>query len=135
VGGGFNCGIGDSQETELARTRHSGHDFCDATQAQPDMHSESDATSYRDGLIEVMGAGQSVGLPPPRRSLAAVRNYLEGRALEQQQSLWSRSVEWGVANSSGSGLTTGQSLPIVGETVGLHQMPLELIESAIQLFP
>jgi len=76
--------------------------------------------------------GQPVGLPPQRRSLAAIRSYLESRALEQQRILWSFSVEGDAASSAGIWSAPGQFLRVIGQTIGLHQMPSQLVELAIQ---
>ncbi len=76
--------------------------------------------------------GQPVGLPPQRRSLTAIRSYLETLALEQQRILWSFSVDGDAAGSTGQWPASGQFLRVTGQTIGLAQMPLQLVESAIQ---
>ena len=70
--------------------------------------------------------GQPVGLPPQRRSLTAIRSYLETLALEQHRILWSFSVDGDAAVSAGT------FLRVAGQTIGLAQMPLQLVENAIQ---
>ena len=89
-------------------------------------------SSAPGGQIEVMLDGQPVGLPPQRRSLAAIRSYLEGMALEQQRILWSFCVDGEVATSAGLLAVPGQFARVTGQTIGLEQMPLQLVESAIQ---
>ena len=96
------------------------------------MHSDSNDGSFPERRLEVMLDGQPVGLPPQRRSLAAIRSYLEGRALEQQRILWSFSVEGDAASSGGPLSAPGQFLRVIGQTIGLAQVPLQLVENAIQ---
>jgi len=83
-------------------------------------------SSAPEAHIEVMLDGQPVGLPPQRRSLTAIRSYLETLALEQQRILWSFKVEGEAAGSA------RQFLRVTGQTIGLAQMPLQLVENAIQ---
>ena len=76
--------------------------------------------------------GQPVGLPPQWRSLAAIRSYLESLALEQQRILWSLSVVGDAANLAGPYSAPRSLLRVIGQTIGLAQMPLQLVENAIQ---
>ncbi len=93
-------------------------DFCD---------SSSPTTEF-----EVLLDGQPVDLPPQRRSPGAIRSYLETLAMEQQRILWLFSID-GEAESSANLLSApGQFLRIIGETIALDQMPLQLVENAIQ---
>ena len=96
------------------------------------MYSNSNDSSSPESPIEVMLDGQPVGLPPQRRSLAAIRSYLESRALEQQRILWSFSVEGDAASSTEASSSPGQFLRVIGQTIGLDQMPLQLVENAMQ---
>ena len=91
-----------------------------------DMCSDSNDSSFPEGRLEVMLDGQPVGLPPQRRSLPAIRSYLETLALEQHRILWSFSVDGDPAVSAGT------FLRVAGQTIGLAQMPLQLVENAIQ---
>jgi hypothetical protein len=91
-----------------------------------DMCSDSNDSPSSKGQLEVMLDGQPVGLPPQRRSLTAIRSYLEALALEQQRILWSFSVDGDAAS------TAGKFLRVTGQTIGLARMPLQLVEDAIQ---
>src|ERR1017187_1030100 len=90
------------------------------------MCSDSNDSSFPEGRLEVMLDDQPVGLPPQRRSLTAIRSYLESLALEQQRIIWLFSVD-GDATSS-----AGRFLRITCQTIGLDKMPLQLVENAIQ---
>jgi hypothetical protein len=96
------------------------------------MCPDSNDSSLREGRLEVMLDGQPVGLPPQRRSLAAIRSYLETLALEQQRILWSFSVDGSPASASAPLPAAGQFLRVTGQTIALAAMPLQLVESAIQ---
>ena len=52
--------------------------------------------------------------------------------MEQQRILWSFCVDGGEANSPGLLDAPGQFVRVTGQTIGLEQMPLQLVESAIQ---
>jgi hypothetical protein len=90
------------------------------------MRSDSNDSSFPEGQLEVMLDGQPVGLPPQRRSLTAIRSYLESLALEQQRIIWLFSVDGDAASSA------GRLLRITCQTIGLDKMPLQLVENAIQ---
>ena len=62
------------------------------------MCSDSNDSSFPEGRLEVMLDGQPVGLPPQRRSLTAIRFYLESLALEQQRIIWLFSVDGDAAS-------------------------------------
>jgi hypothetical protein len=96
------------------------------------MYSDSNDSSFPEGRLEVMLDGQPIGVPPQRRSLAAIRSYLESLALEQQRILWSFRVEGEEASSAGPLPAAGQFLRVSGQTIGLAEMPLQLVENAIQ---
>lgn len=105
--------------------------MCAPSPAQTDMYSNSNDSSSPAAQIEVMLDGQPVGVPPQRRSLAAIRSYLETRALEQQRILWSFSVEGDAASSAGMLAAPGQLRRVTAQTIGLDQMPLQVVENAI----
>jgi hypothetical protein len=90
------------------------------------MCSDSNDSSFPEGRLEVMLDGQPVGLPPQRRSLTAIRSYLESLALEQQRIIWLFSVDGDAVSSA------GRFLRITCQTIGLDKMPLQLVENAIQ---
>ncbi len=96
------------------------------------MHSDSSDSSSPTTQFEVFLDGQLVSLPTRRRSPAAIRSYLEGLALEQQRILWSFSVDGEAESSAGLLSAPGQFLRVIGQTIGLEQVPLQLVENAIQ---
>ena len=96
------------------------------------MFSDSNDGSFPERRLEVRLDGQLVGLPPQRRSLAAIRSYLECLALEQQRILWSFSVDGEAASSAGPLSAPGQFLRVIGQTIELAQVPRQLVENAIQ---
>ena len=96
------------------------------------MHSDAFNSTSPSGRIEVFLDGQPVVLPRQRRSPAAIRSYLEGLALEQQRILWSFSIDGEAESSAGLLSAPGQFLRVIGQTLGLEQVPLQLVENAIQ---
>ena len=95
------------------------------------MYSDSNNPSSPESQIEVVLDGRRVGVPPQRRSLAAIRSYLESRALEQQRVLWSFRVVGDATGSAGVSSAPGQFLRVQAQTIGLDQMPLQLVENAL----
>ena len=90
------------------------------------MCPDSNDSSLPEGRLEVVLDGRPVGLPPQRRSLAAIRSYLETLALEQERILWSFTVDRDAASS------VEKFLRVTGQTIGLAQMPLQLVENTIR---
>jgi hypothetical protein len=96
------------------------------------MYSDSTDPSSPESQIEVMLDGRRVGVPLQWRTLTDIRSYLESRAREQQRMLW-LFIVLGEATSPAELLSApDQSLHIVGQSIGLDQMPLYLVEIAIQ---
>src|ERR1035438_8118300 len=92
-----------SFQQEIGPTGHIRHGLCATLHAQTDMYSDSNNPSSPESQIEVVLDGRRVGVPPQWRTLAAIRSYLESRALEQQRVLWSFRVvgdETGLAGVS-----------------------------------
>ncbi len=75
--------------------------------------------------------GQPVVLPAQRRSLAAIRSYLETLALEQQRILFSFRVDGARVNLSAMLPTQAHFAKIEAETLDLAQVPLQLIKTAM----
>ncbi len=96
------------------------------------MHSDSCDSSSPTTQFEVLLDGQQIVLPPQRRSPAAIRSYLEALAMEQQRILWSFSIDGEAEGSAGLLSAPGQFLRVIGQTIGLDQVPLQLVENAIQ---
>jgi hypothetical protein len=95
------------------------------------MYSDAFDSSSPMGQIEVFLDGQPVALPAQRRSPAAIRSFLEALALEQQRILWSFSIDGEADSSAGLLSAPGQFLRVSGQTIGLEQVPLQLVENAI----
>jgi hypothetical protein len=96
------------------------------------MHSDLRDSSSTGRCLEVMLDGLPVTLPPERRSLAAIRSYLETLALEQHRILCSFCVD-GKPVDLGQPMTARKPFARVeGTTIDLAQMPLQLVETAMQ---
>lgn len=82
--------------------------------------------------IDVKLDGLSVEIPPERRSLSGICAYLESMALQQQRILCSLVVDGEPINLTQppSGVKTFTS--IEAETMGLHDVPMQLIKAALQ---
>src|SRR5260221_14771673 len=88
------------------------------------MHPELRPSASTGATLEVMLDGQPVVLPAQRRSLAAIRSYLETLALEQQRLLFSFRVDGARVNLSAMLPTHSQFAKIEAETIDLTQVPL-----------
>jgi len=81
--------------------------------------------------VEVLLDGQPVNLPTERRSLSGIRTYLEALALENERVLCHFNVDGRPAKFSQ--LAAKHSFArIEGRTVGLTEMPLRMLETALQ---
>jgi hypothetical protein len=91
--------------------------------------------------VKVLLDGQPIALPPERRSLGAIRTYLETLALENQRMLCS----WSVDGLEGRSAKNAAPRPancadsakisfsrIEARTVSLNEMPLRMLETALQ---
>lgn len=74
--------------------------------------------------------GQPVLLPPQRKSLAAIRSYLEVIALEQQRILYSLRVDGARINLAAMLPTQSRFARVEAETIDLNEVPLQLIRTA-----
>ena len=95
------------------------------------MHQELRDSASTGADLKVLLDGQPVLIPAQRRSIAAIRAYLEILALEQQRILFSFRVD-------GARVTLAAMLPtqsrfnrIEAETLDLTQVPLQLIKTAM----
>jgi hypothetical protein len=85
------------------------------------------------GDIEVRLDGTLVVLPPERRSLTAIRSYLESLALHQQRILCWISVDGEPVNLTHQAMAGLNDFSQVdGETIGLNEVPVQLIRAALQ---
>ena len=89
-----------------------------------------DSSSVRED-IQVLLDGSPVELPDERRSLSAIRSYLETLALERQRVLYSFSVD-GAPVSSRANLAPIGFSRVEAETFDLDEMPVRIIDMAIQ---
>src|SRR5688572_1291473 len=95
------------------------------------MKSEIWDSSATHQEVEVKLDGHAVELPTERRSLNAIRSYLETLALEQQRILCSFTVDGAQANLSQSSWSQKSFVRVEGKTVSLDRMPLQSIETAM----
>lgn len=95
------------------------------------MHPElRDSASTRADL-QVILDGKPVVIPAKRRSLAAIRCYLETLALNQERILFSFRVDGARINLSAMLPTQSQFTKIEAETIDLTEIPLQLIKTAM----
>jgi hypothetical protein len=96
------------------------------------MYSDSSPARRPEAPLEILLDGQMVFLPPRRRSLAAIRSYLETIALEQQRFLCSFWVD-GQPLGLGECLENGRRFARVeGKTIDLAHVPLQIVNTARQ---
>jgi len=81
--------------------------------------------------LTVILDGRPVGVPAQRRSLAAIRAYLETLALEQQRIVFSFRVDGARVNLSAMLPIQTRFAKIEAETIDLAQVPLQLIKTAM----
>lgn len=82
-------------------------------------------------LVRVVLDGQPVSLPAERRSINAIRCYLETLALERQRVLFTFTVDGAAAKPCPDPERTS-FVQVEGTSVDLIEMPLRLIETALQ---
>jgi len=111
-------------QPELARFLHK-------RQVQLTMHPELRNSASTGADLTVMLDGQAVALPAERRSLAAIRAYLEILALEQQRILFSLRVDGARINLSAMLPTQRKFARVEAETIGLSEVPLQLVRTAL----
>lgn len=81
--------------------------------------------------IQVTLDGQRVDLPAERRSLTAIRAYLEALAMEQQRILCAFSVDGRPANLAHFPADRNGFTRVAAETVDLDDLPRHLIRTAL----
>ena len=95
------------------------------------MYSElRDSASTGADLVVTLD-GHPVPLPSPRRSLAAIRCYLETMAMERQRLLFSFRVDGARINLSAMLPTHSTFTKVEAETIDLAQVPLQLVKTAL----
>jgi hypothetical protein len=95
------------------------------------MHPELRNSASTGAELQVMLDGQPVVVPAQRRSLAAIRSYLEILALDQQRLLFSFRVDGARVNLSAMLPTQTHFAKIEAETIDLIQVPLQLVKTAM----
>lgn len=85
-----------------------------------------------DSAVRVVLDGQPVTLPEERRSINAIRCYLETLALERQRILFTFTVDAGAQISTTEPNGEICRVRVEGETVDPTEMPLRLVETALQ---
>jgi hypothetical protein len=95
------------------------------------MHQDLRDTASTGADLIVMLDGRPVPLPPQRRSLAAIRSYLETLALEQQRILFSLRIDGARINLSAMLPTQRKFGRVEAETIDLAEVPLKLIKTAM----
>jgi len=84
------------------------------------------------GDIEVMLDGLPVGLPSGRRSLTAIRSFLETLAMERQRILCTFNVDGQPANLTQPFGSRADFFRVEAESIDLDEMPLQLLKTARQ---
>jgi hypothetical protein len=88
--------------------------------------------SCSNGNVEVLLDGTPVDVPSERRSAAAIRCYLDTLALQQHRILCSFHLD-GQPTEPGRPLAAyGSFSRVEGQTMDLDEMPLQLIQTAMQ---
>ncbi len=82
--------------------------------------------------LQVWLDGRLVSLPSDRRSLTAIRSYLDMLALERQRILYYLSVDGERASFAELPQRQTPFARVEGETLDLDQMPLQLIRMALE---
>lgn len=95
------------------------------------MHQELRDSASTGADLKVLLDGQPVLIPAQRRSIAAIRAYLEILALEQQRILFSFRVDGARVNLAAMLPTQSRFNRIEAETLDLTQVPLQLIKTAM----
>ena len=96
------------------------------------MRSDASETRSIHEQIDVLLDGLPIQVPPERRSLAAIRSYLEALALQHQRIVCAFSVDGERANL-GHPLAGRKTFRRVdAKTIQLDQMPLQFLETALQ---
>jgi hypothetical protein len=89
-------------------------------------------SSRPSGQVEVRLDGLPVELPSERRSFGAIRSYLELLALQQQRILCSLFVDGEPVNLTQPLAGFKPFARVEGETMGLNEVPAQLIKAALQ---
>ena len=95
------------------------------------MHSDAGELSSANELAVLLD-GLPVSLPAERRTLPAIRSYLDMLALGRQRILFSLCIDGRRADLMHPGQEPVTFRRVEGETLELSELPLQLIRTAIQ---
>jgi hypothetical protein len=84
------------------------------------------------GEVEATLDGAPITVPPERRTFIAIRSYLESLALQQQRLLCWLSVDGEPISPGQPGIMREPFTRVDGETMSLNEVPLQLIQAALQ---
>jgi hypothetical protein len=84
------------------------------------------------GEVEVKLDGILIEVPSERRSLTAIRSYLESLALQQQRILCALCVDDRPVSLSQCALPKTPFTRVEGESIGLGDVPVQLLKAALQ---
>lgn len=88
--------------------------------------------SVPHSAIDVKLDGHSVDIPPERRSLVGICAYLEAMALRKERILCSLVVDGEPVNLTQPPTSVKSFANIEAETMGLNEVPVQLIRAALQ---
>jgi hypothetical protein len=87
---------------------------------------------FVSGDLETTLDGTPIAVPPERRTLSAIRSYLESLALQQQRILCWLSVDGEPIGLCQPGIVLTSFTRVDGETMSLNEVPVQLIRAALQ---
>lgn len=87
---------------------------------------------FSERKIEVKLDGLPIEIPAERQSLAAVHSYLELAALQQERILCALSIDGNPVNLSHPRPVSRFFTCVEAETMGLNEVPFQLIKAALQ---
>ena len=88
--------------------------------------------SVPHSAVDVKLDGHAVEIPPERRSLGGICAYLEAMALRQERILCSLIVDGESINLTQPPVALKSVASIEAETMGLNEVPVQLIRAALQ---
>jgi hypothetical protein len=96
------------------------------------MNSDSGDTSQTSSEVQVVLDGHPLSLPKQRRTVAAVRAFLETRALENQRILCSLTIDGRLLDLNRPAPAHSTFSRVEAHTMELEHMPLHLVRSAMK---
>lgn len=96
------------------------------------MHSESCQSRKPEAHPEIVLDGKPVPVPPRRRSLAAIRSFLETRAMEQQRVLCSLIVDGQPYSATDCLQDPARFTKVEAKSIDLAHLPLQLVRTAAE---